>query len=34
MDPSDERFAGLAYAVRLLAQSPYEHPDYRQEWRL
>jgi hypothetical protein len=34
MDPSDERFAGLAYAVRVLAQSYYEHPDYRQEWRL
>ncbi|TYB40227.1 hypothetical protein FXF50_00335 [Micromonospora sp. AP08] len=34
MDPSDERFAGLGYAVRVLVQSYSEHPDYRHEWHL
>jgi hypothetical protein len=33
MDPADPRAAGLAYAVRVLAQSYAEHPAYRQEWR-
>lgn len=29
MDPSDARFAGLGHALRVLAQSYAEHPDYR-----
>ncbi|WP_344085688.1 DUF6221 family protein [Luedemannella helvata] len=33
MDAPDERFAGLAYAVRVLAQSYADHPEYREEWR-
>lgn len=33
MDPADSRLAGLAYALRVLAQSYAEHPDYREEWR-
>ncbi|MFE7597813.1 DUF6221 family protein [Streptomyces sp. NPDC057494] len=33
MEPSDSRSAGLAYALRVLAQSYAEHPSYRQEWR-
>ncbi|MFE3617876.1 DUF6221 family protein [Streptomyces anulatus] len=33
MDPSDSRSAGLAYALRVLAQSYAEHPAYRPEWR-
>lgn len=33
MDPTDARFAGLAYTLRVLAQSYDEHPDYRKEWR-
>ncbi|AKJ15910.1 hypothetical protein ABB07_39585 (plasmid) [Streptomyces incarnatus] len=33
MDPSDTRSAGLRYALRVLAQSYAEHPDYRAEWR-
>ncbi|MER6141663.1 DUF6221 family protein [Streptomyces sparsogenes] len=33
MDPADARHAGLAYALRVLAQAYAEHPDYRQEWR-
>ncbi|MFJ5829485.1 DUF6221 family protein [Streptomyces sp. NPDC093089] len=33
MDPQDPRFAGLTYALRALAQSYEEHPDYREEWR-
>ncbi|MFG2918852.1 DUF6221 family protein [Kitasatospora sp. NPDC048298] len=33
MDSSDPRFAGLAYALRALAQSYAEHPDYREAWR-
>ncbi|MGC4794044.1 DUF6221 family protein [Micromonospora saelicesensis] len=33
MDPGDERFPGLAYALRVLVQSYNEHPDYRKEWR-
>ncbi|MFJ3213723.1 DUF6221 family protein [Streptomyces flaveolus] len=33
MDPADARHAGLAYAMRVLAQSYAEHPDYQQEWR-
>ncbi|MET9437154.1 DUF6221 family protein [Streptomyces sp. NPDC006551] len=33
MNPSDPRWAGLAYALRVLAQSYAEHPAYRQEWR-
>ncbi|WP_410821032.1 DUF6221 family protein [Micromonospora sp. 050-3] len=33
MDPDDERFAGLTYALRVLVQSYNEHPDYRKEWR-
>ncbi|MFD0273464.1 DUF6221 family protein [Kitasatospora sp. NPDC127111] len=32
MDPSDARFPGLGYALRVLAQSYAEHPDYRAEW--
>jgi hypothetical protein len=32
-DPADVRHAGLAYALRVLAQSYDEHPGYRQEWR-
>ncbi|MFF8478632.1 DUF6221 family protein [Streptomyces sp. NPDC015414] len=33
MDPSDARSAGLAYALRVLAQSYTEHPAYPHEWR-
>ncbi|MFD8922308.1 DUF6221 family protein [Streptomyces sp. NPDC059569] len=33
MDPSDSRSAGLAYALRVLAQSYTEHPAYQREWR-
>ncbi|WP_342786856.1 DUF6221 family protein [Streptomyces qinzhouensis] len=33
MDPSDSRSTGVAYALRVLAQSYAEHPAYRQEWR-
>ncbi|WP_380285800.1 DUF6221 family protein [Kitasatospora purpeofusca] len=33
MDPSDPRSTGLAHALRVLAQSYAEHPDYREEWR-
>ncbi|MFJ7280937.1 DUF6221 family protein [Kitasatospora sp. NPDC098663] len=33
MDSSDPRFTGLAYALRVLAQSYAEHTDYRPEWR-
>ncbi|MFE9427748.1 DUF6221 family protein [Kitasatospora sp. NPDC006697] len=33
MDPSDARFTGLRYALRVLAQSYAEHPDYQAEWR-
>ncbi|MFD5750672.1 DUF6221 family protein [Streptomyces sp. NPDC127033] len=33
MDSSDPRSAGLAYALRVLAQSYAEHPAYHQEWR-
>ncbi|MFE9137777.1 DUF6221 family protein [Streptomyces sp. NPDC007355] len=32
MDPADARYAGLAYALKVLAQSYAEHTDYRQEW--
>ncbi|WNM37351.1 DUF6221 family protein [Micromonospora halotolerans] len=33
MDRTDERVTGLTYALRVLAQSYDEHPDYRDEWR-
>ncbi|MFD7445690.1 DUF6221 family protein [Streptomyces sp. NPDC059909] len=33
MDPTDPRFAGLTYALRVLAQSYAEHPEYREQWR-
>ncbi|QQM38525.1 DUF6221 family protein [Streptomyces liliifuscus] len=33
MAPTDTRHAGLAYALKVLAQSYTEHPGYRQEWR-
>lgn len=33
MAPSDPRSAGLAYALRVLAQSYAEHHAYQQEWR-
>ncbi|MGW2289044.1 DUF6221 family protein [Streptomyces phaeochromogenes] len=33
MDRADARRPGLAYALRMLAQSYAEHPHYRQEWR-
>ncbi|MET8331976.1 DUF6221 family protein [Streptomyces sp. NPDC005181] len=33
MHTSDSRSAGLAYALRALAPSYAEHPDYRNEWR-
>ncbi|WP_169796205.1 DUF6221 family protein [Streptomyces hirsutus] len=33
MDPSEARFAGLGHALRVLAQSYAEHPDYREGWR-
>ncbi|MFJ7152378.1 DUF6221 family protein [Streptomyces sp. NPDC100445] len=33
MDPCDSRVTGLTYALRALAQSYDEHPDYREEWR-
>ncbi|MFE4357794.1 MULTISPECIES: DUF6221 family protein [Streptomycetaceae] len=33
MDPSDPRAAGLAYALRVLAQSYHDHPGYREQWR-
>ncbi|ANP52074.1 hypothetical protein J2Z21_009859 [Streptomyces griseochromogenes] len=33
MDPADSRRTGLAYALKVLAQSYAEHPQYRQEWR-
>lgn len=32
MDPADSRHAGLAYALKVLAQSYAEHSQYRQEW--
>jgi phosphoribosyl 1,2-cyclic phosphodiesterase len=32
MNPEDPRSIGLAYALRVLAQSYAEHPDYRKEW--
>ncbi|MFG2993395.1 DUF6221 family protein [Streptomyces sp. NPDC048257] len=31
--PVTLRSAGLAYAIRVLAQPYAEHPAYRQEWR-
>ncbi|MEV4969826.1 DUF6221 family protein [Streptomyces scopuliridis] len=33
MDRSDSRSTGLAYAIRILAQSYAEHSDYREAWR-
>lgn len=33
MAPSDPRSAGLAHALRVLAQSYADHPAYREEWR-
>ncbi|MEU6242255.1 DUF6221 family protein [Streptomyces sp. NPDC047024] len=33
MEPADARHEGLTYALKVLAQSYAEHPDYRQEWR-
>ncbi|ARF72966.1 DUF6221 family protein [Streptomyces sp. NPDC012600] len=33
MDASDPRSTGLAHALRVLAQSYAEHPDYRPRWR-
>lgn len=33
MEPADARREGLAYALKVLAQSYAEHPDYRREWR-
>ncbi|WP_460067937.1 DUF6221 family protein [Streptomyces sp. YKOK-I1] len=33
MDPTDSRIAGLGYALRVLAQSYAEHPEYREAWR-
>ncbi|MCH0562954.1 MULTISPECIES: DUF6221 family protein [unclassified Streptomyces] len=33
MDPTDPRFAGLEYTLRVFAQSYAEHPEYREEWR-
>ncbi|MEV7977043.1 DUF6221 family protein [Streptomyces sp. NPDC086519] len=33
MDPTDSRIPGLAYALRVLAQSYAERPGYREEWR-
>ncbi|MFJ9606147.1 DUF6221 family protein [Kitasatospora sp. NPDC101176] len=33
MDGSDPRSVGLAYALRVLAQSYADHPDFREEWR-
>lgn len=33
MDPADSRHTGLAHALKMLAQSYAEHPQYRQEWR-
>lgn len=33
MVPEDSRHAGLAYALKVLAQSYADHPQYRQEWR-
>ncbi|MGW2934133.1 DUF6221 family protein [Streptomyces sp. NPDC001156] len=33
MDPSDPRWVGLAYALRVLSQSYTDHPDYREAWR-
>ncbi|MEV7004005.1 DUF6221 family protein [Streptomyces sp. NPDC093982] len=32
MDLADTRHEDLAYALKVLAQSYAEHPDYRQEW--
>ncbi|MFI7292063.1 hypothetical protein ACIBRY_36340 [Streptomyces anulatus] len=32
MDPAKARHAGLAYALKVVAQSYAEHPDCRQEW--
>ncbi|MFG2875726.1 DUF6221 family protein [Streptomyces sp. NPDC048337] len=32
MDPTDSRSVGLAYALRVLAQSYAQHPAYRREW--
>jgi len=33
LDYADSRHAGLAYALKVLAQSYAEHPQYRPEWR-
>ncbi|MFF8557631.1 DUF6221 family protein [Streptomyces albidoflavus] len=33
MAPSGPRPAGLAHALRVLAQSYAGHPDHREEWR-
>ncbi|WP_037913309.1 DUF6221 family protein [Actinacidiphila yeochonensis] len=33
MEPADPRVTGLAYALRVLAQSYADHPDYREAWR-
>ncbi|MHC5906277.1 DUF6221 family protein [Streptomyces sp. S6] len=33
MSTGDARRPGLAYALRMLAQSYDEHPAYREEWR-
>jgi hypothetical protein len=33
MDPADARRAGLAYALKVLAQSYAEDPRHRPEWR-
>ncbi|MFJ6011688.1 DUF6221 family protein [Streptomyces sp. NPDC092952] len=33
MDPTDPRRTGLDHALRVLAQSYAEHPDYREAWR-
>ncbi|MET8982886.1 DUF6221 family protein [Streptomyces sp. NPDC004539] len=34
MTAGDARRAGVGYALRVLAQAYYEHPSYREEWRL
>jgi hypothetical protein len=32
MDPADDRYAGLTYALRVVAQAYHDHPAYQQQW--
>jgi len=33
MGPTDERYAGLEFALKVMAQSYFDHAGYRQEWQ-